>query len=47
MYPKGDVPQWVVDALDVAGVSLEGVALLKPAHHFYDEVRAMEPIPTE
>lgn len=45
MYPKGDVPQWVVDALDVAGISLEGVALLKPAHQFYDEVKSMQPIP--
>ena len=32
MFPKRDVPQWVVDALDVAGISLEEVALLKPAH---------------
>eukprot|EP00878_Enallax_costatus_P011633 GHUV01012142.1.p1 GENE.GHUV01012142.1~~GHUV01012142.1.p1 ORF type:complete len:422 (+),score=93.24 GHUV01012142.1:621-1886(+) len=46
MYPKCDVPQWVVDALDVAGISLEGVALLKPAHRLYDEVQAMNPIPT-
>lgn len=34
MFPRGDVPQWVVDALDVAGISLEGIAKLKPAHDF-------------
>ncbi len=37
MHPKGDVPQWVVDALDVAGISLEGVANSAPAHDFARE----------
>jgi hypothetical protein len=35
---SGDVPQWVVDALDVAGISLEGITTLRPAHRFYEEV---------
>jgi hypothetical protein len=39
MYPRGDCPQWVVDALDVAGISLDGVAALKPAHDFERELR--------
>ncbi|GFH27144.1 tRNA-guanine transglycosylase, partial [Haematococcus lacustris] len=26
MYPKGDVPQWVRDAMVVAAISLEGIA---------------------
>ncbi|KAG2481869.1 hypothetical protein HYH03_019168 [Edaphochlamys debaryana] len=26
MFPKGDVPGWVRDAMVVAGISLEGVA---------------------
>jgi queuine tRNA-ribosyltransferase len=30
------VPQWVVDALDVAGIDLEGVAALKPAHDYWE-----------
>lgn len=34
MFPKQDVPQWVVDALDVAGISLDGISKLKPAHDF-------------
>uniref|UniRef100_A0A383VT87 Queuine tRNA-ribosyltransferase catalytic subunit 1 n=1 Tax=Tetradesmus obliquus TaxID=3088 RepID=A0A383VT87_TETOB len=45
MFPAGNVPQWVVDALDVAGISLEGVAKLKPAHSFYEEVQAVQRIP--
>eukprot|EP00775_Hariotina_reticulata_P007805 gene7805-8002_t len=47
MFPAGDVPQWVVDALDVAGISLKGVAKLDPGHNFYSEVQAMQPIPVE
>jgi hypothetical protein len=43
----GDVPQWVVDALDVAGISLKGVAKLEPVHDFYSEVKAMQSIPVE
>ena len=31
MFPKGDVPQWVRDAMVVAGISLEGVATAEPA----------------
>jgi queuine tRNA-ribosyltransferase len=40
MFPARDVPQWVVDALHFAGISLEGVANLAPAyeHDFYDKV---------
>eukprot|EP00879_Flechtneria_rotunda_P005893 GHRR01006199.1.p1 GENE.GHRR01006199.1~~GHRR01006199.1.p1 ORF type:complete len:396 (+),score=104.04 GHRR01006199.1:868-2055(+) len=45
MFPAGDVPQWVVDALDVAGISLEGVAKLKPVHNFYEEVKSVKPMP--
>jgi hypothetical protein len=45
MFPAGNVPQWVVDALDVAGISLEGVAKLRPAHSFYEEVKAVQRIP--
>jgi queuine tRNA-ribosyltransferase len=26
LHPQGDVPQWVCDALEAAGISLEGVA---------------------
>jgi len=29
------VPQWVVDALDVAGIDLGGVAALRPAHDYW------------
>jgi queuine tRNA-ribosyltransferase len=29
------VPQWVVDALDVAGIDLTGVAALRPAHDYW------------
>jgi hypothetical protein len=29
------VPQWVVDALDVAGIDLTGVASLRPAHDYW------------
>lgn len=25
MFPKGDVPKWVCEAMDCAGISLEGV----------------------
>ena len=39
MFPAGDAPQWVVDALDVAGISLEGVASRRPAHDFEAELR--------
>jgi hypothetical protein len=45
MFPAGNVLQWVVDALDVAGISLEGVAQLQPAHNFYEEVKAVQRIP--
>eukprot|EP00882_Tetradesmus_deserticola_P015291 GHRQ01016287.1.p1 GENE.GHRQ01016287.1~~GHRQ01016287.1.p1 ORF type:complete len:396 (+),score=137.37 GHRQ01016287.1:682-1869(+) len=45
MFPAGNVPQWVVDALHVAGISLEGVAQLQPAHSFYEEVQAVQRIP--
>lgn len=45
MHPAGDVPQWVVDALDFAGISLDGVAKLKPAHDFYDKVPQTARIP--
>lgn len=45
MFPAGDVPQWVVDALDFAGISLEGVAKLKPAHYLYDKVPQIPRIP--
>lgn len=44
MYPKGDVPQWVVDALDVAGINLDSVTAVRPAHKFYEEVQSMQPI---
>jgi hypothetical protein len=30
MFPKGDVPQWVRDAMVVAGISLQGVATADP-----------------
>lgn len=26
MFPKGDVPLWVREAMDVAGIDLEGIA---------------------
>jgi hypothetical protein len=39
MFPRRDVPQWVVDALDVAGISLDGVADRQPAHDFAAELR--------
>lgn len=45
MFPRGDVPQWVVDALDVAGISLDGVAKLRPAHGFYEKVQTVQRIP--
>lgn len=45
LYPKQDVPQWVVDALQFAGISLEGVATLQPAHDFYDKVPNITPLP--
>lgn len=45
MFPAGDVPQWVVDALDFSGISLEGVAKLKPAHDFYDKVPHIARVP--
>lgn len=45
MFPKGDVPQWVVDALDVAGISLEGIADKAPAHNFEQELRDGEYLP--
>lgn len=47
LYPAGDVPQWVVDALDFAGISLQGVALLQPAHDFYSKVPDIAPVPVE
>jgi hypothetical protein len=47
LFPAGDVPQWVVDALDFAGISLEGVAQLKPAHDFYDKVPHIARVPVE
>lgn len=47
MFPAGDVPQWVVDALDFAGISLEGVAKLKPAHDFYEKVPNIARVPVE
>jgi queuine tRNA-ribosyltransferase len=47
MHPAGDVPQWVVDALDFAGISLEGVAQLKPAHDFYSKVPHIRPVPVQ
>jgi hypothetical protein len=39
MFPKRDVPQWVVDALDVAGIPLDGLADKAPAHEFERELR--------
>lgn len=40
MFPKRDVPQWVVDALDVAGISLpEDIADKRPAHDFANELK--------
>jgi len=39
MFPKRDVPQWVVDALDVSGISLEGIADKAPAHDFERELK--------
>lgn len=47
MFPGGDVPQWVVDALDFAGISLEGVATLKPAHDFYEAVPHIARVPPQ
>jgi hypothetical protein len=47
MFPQGDVPQWVVDALDFAGISLEGVAKLKPAHDFYAKVPNIAQVPVQ
>jgi hypothetical protein len=34
-----------VDAPDVACISLEGVATLKPAHNFHEEVKAVKRTP--
>lgn len=39
MFPYGDVPQWVVDALDVAGIALEGVATAGPCHDYWEALR--------
>jgi hypothetical protein len=47
LHPAGDVPQWVVDALDFAGISLEGVAKLKPAHDFCSKVPHIRPVPVQ
>ncbi|GBF88455.1 hypothetical protein Rsub_01168 [Raphidocelis subcapitata] len=38
MFPRRDVPQWVVDALDVAGITLEGIADRPPLHDFAGEL---------
>jgi hypothetical protein len=47
MFPDQDVPQWVVDALHFAGISLEGVANLQPAHDFYEAVPSILRIPLQ
>ena len=40
LFPKRDVPQWVVDALDVAGITLpEEIADKRPAHDFASELK--------
>ncbi len=31
MFPAGDVPQWVRDAMECAEISLEGVATAPPS----------------
>jgi hypothetical protein len=40
MFPHRDVPQWAVDALDVAGISLpDDICDKRPAHDFDRELR--------